>query len=180
MDLQEKIHNNTLELFNSFKTLNQVEVEFKPSEKVWSILECVEHVYLIAEIVLKVFVTPPVTEKTEDSPTELFGEQKLNKLLITNRAFKAPAPDFVSPKGRFANSADAMENINRIIGEIIQHINANTIEKETQTIKHPVLGEMTKVDWVHFMISHTNRHILQIEDLKTLPDFFAINLPKER
>lgn len=171
MNLQEKIQTNTTGLLNSFITLGQVEVVFKPSEKGWSILECVEHIFLIKEAVLKVLSTPAPIEKTENTKTELFGEQKLKMLLITNRAFKVPAPDFVCPKGRFVSSADAIQNINIIIEKIIQYINTNTIEQETHTIKHPVLGPMTKTDWIHFMVAHTNRHIIQIEELKKLQGF---------
>lgn len=177
MSLQENIQTNTLGLLNSFNTLNQAELEFKPTENTWSILECVEHVFLIGEAVLKVVETPPKTEKAENEKTELFGEEKLNKLLVINRAFKVPAPDFVCPKGRFTKSTDAIQDINFIINKIIHHINSNPIDLETITIKHPVLGAMTKIDWIHFMISHTNRHILQIEELKTLADFSALNSP---
>lgn len=171
MDLQEKIKTNTSGLFNSFNKLNQAELEFKPSENVWSILESVEHIFLIAEAVYKVISTLPGATTSDNDKYELFGEQKLNKLLITNRAFKVPAPEYVSPKGRFLNSTDAIHHIAIIIDKIIHHINSNTIDLETNTIKHPVLGAMTKVDWVHFMIAHTNRHVLQIEELKTLGDF---------
>lgn len=175
MDLQEKIQTNTLGLYSALNGLNQAQLDFKPSEKVWSILECVEHIFLIAEAVLKVISTPGPTEKTENAKTELFGEQKLNKLLITNRAFKVPAPDFVCPKGELTDGAGAIRNINDITNKIIDHINISEIEKETQTIKHPILGAMTKMDWLYFMVSHTNRHILQIEELKMLSDFPALN-----
>ncbi|MCE9538358.1 MAG: DinB family protein [Bacteroidetes bacterium] len=166
MGLLEKIQNNAEELLKSFHTLNQASLVFKPSEKAWSVLECVEHIFLINEAVLKVISTPAPIEKTENSKTELFGEQKLNMLLIANRAFKVPAPDFVCPKGSFPDSKAATQSINIIIDKIIQHITNNGIEQETHTIKHPVLGAMTKTDWIHFMIAHTNRHILQIEELQ--------------
>ena len=165
-NLQEKIKANTLEFLNSFNTLSQASVEFKPSEKAWSVLECAEHVFLIDEAVSKIIATPSSTEKTENTKTELFGEQKLNMLLVTNRAFKVPAPDYVTPKGRFVSVADVVKNINMVIDKIIDHINTNEIEHETQLIKHPMLGMMTKIDWIHFMIAHTNRHILQIEEVK--------------
>ena len=167
-NLQEKIQSNTLDLFNSFNSLSEANVRFKPSENRWSILECVEHIFLIAEAVSKVIATPLPTEKTENKKTELFGEQKLNTILVINRAFKVPAPDWVSPKGRFKNITESTQSINAIIDKIIHHIENNKIEQETHTIKHPVLGVMTKVDWIHFMIAHTNRHILQIEEVKKL------------
>ncbi|MBL7884376.1 MAG: hypothetical protein JNL69_09930, partial [Bacteroidia bacterium] len=50
--------------------------------------------------------------------------------------------------------------------KIISHIKLNAIENEKQTIQHPRLGEMTKLDWVHFLMAHTKRHVLQIEEIK--------------
>jgi|ERR1019366_9112855 uncharacterized damage-inducible protein DinB len=166
MILQEKIQDNTLVLFNSFNNLSQADVELKPSENVWSILEVLEHIFLINNAVLKVLTTLPPAEKTENMLSELFGEQKINKLLVINRSFKVAAPDFSNPKGSFKTTTDAKQNINSINDKIVNHINTNKIEQETHTIKHPILGEMTKVDWIHFMVSHTNRHILQIEEVK--------------
>ncbi len=166
MSLQEKIHANTLYLLKSFHTLSQEEVELKSSKDSWSILEILEHIFLINKAVLKVLATPPPTEKTENTLNELVGEQKINKLLIINRSFKVTAPDFSNPKSNFTTTTDASEKINSIIDKIVNHIDINKIEEETHTIKHPMLGEMTKVDWIHFMIAHTNRHILQIGEVK--------------
>jgi len=168
MTLQEKLQNNTIALFNVLNSLSQVQVEFKSSATSWSILECLEHLYLV-DIAVSKSITTPVAEKTENDKTELFGEGKLNHLLVNKRdALKVPAPDFVKPSGRFKNIEGAKQHINAIIDKIILYLDANPIEKETQTIKHHRLGEMTKVDWIHFLISHTNRHILQIEEVKKL------------
>ncbi len=158
-----------------FNTLSEAQLLYKPAENVWSILECLEHIYLINEAVLKVISAPSSPEeKPENDKTELFGEQKLHMLLVTNRAFKVIAPEYVTPKGRFIDKTSAIQNIDMTIDKIISHINGNPIEKETQTLKHPVLGAMTKVDWLHFLISHTNRHIFQITGINTHSDFPAI------
>ena len=171
--LQKKIQDNTLLLINSINAQSPAQAEFKPAENVWSILECAEHIFLVARSVSKIITAPPPIEKTENNKTELFSEQKLNILLVSNRTFKVPAPDYVSPKGDFVSIPGAVQNINSIIEKIIQHINSSDIEKDTQLIKHPLLDVMTKIDWIHFMIAHTNRHLLQIDELKAHPDFPA-------
>ena len=165
MTLQEKLKLNTDTLLNSFKTLTNEQIQFKPADTVWSISEIIEHIFLVDVGVAKVLTLPPEKGNTENNRTELFSDQKLNTLLV-NRSFKVPAPDFVSPKGRFANADDAAKNINIIIDKIIHHLDTNKIEEETHTIKHQVLGEMTKTDWVHFLIHHTNRHLMQLEEVK--------------
>ena len=167
MTLQDKIQANTIELHKSYTNLNDTDVKFKQSEDIWSVLEGLEHVFLINKAVYKVLTTPTLLEAIENKKTELFGEQKINKLLVINRSSKVGAPDFSKPTGSFKSIDVAKQNLNGINDKIINHINTNKIEEETITIKHPMLGEMTKVDWVHFMIAHTNRHILQIEEAKS-------------
>jgi len=165
MTLSEKLQANTIALFNTIDSLAQAEVEFKSSPDSWSILECVEHIFLVDKAVYKSIFTP-APETVENDKTELFGEGKLNHLLVTKRDFKVVAPVPVTPTNRFKTIEEAKQNINAIIDQIIDHISTHKIEEETHTIKHIRLGEMTKVDWIHFLISHTNRHILQIEAIK--------------
>lgn len=165
MTLQDKIQTNTTELHKSYSNLGDADVVFKQSESTWSILEGLEHIFLINKAVYKVLTTP--AKVIESAPVELFGEQKINNLLVINRGFKVVAPDFSKPTGSFISIDVAKQNLNGINDKIVEHINNNNIKEETITIKHPMLGEMTKVDWVHFMIAHTNRHILQIEEVKS-------------
>jgi hypothetical protein len=166
MTLQDKIQANTTELHKTYSDLSATDVVFKQSEDTWSILEGLEHIFLINKAVYKVLTTP--AKVIESAPVELFGEQKINKLLVINRGFKVGAPDFYKPTGSFISIDTAKQNLNGINNRILNHINTYKIEEETITIKHPMLGEMTKVDWVHFMIAHTNRHILQIEEIKSI------------
>ena len=167
MTLQEKLKANTVSLFNSFTTLTPAQVEFKPSSTSWSVLECVEHIFLVDEAISK-SISKVATEKIENDKTELLGEGKINHVLVNKREQKVQSPAFAVPMGRFKTIEEAKQNINATIDKIIHHIDTNKIEEETLTIKHPRLGEMTKMDWIHFLIHHTNRHILQIEDVKKL------------
>jgi hypothetical protein len=167
MTLQEKLLSNTTALFNSFDFLTQTQLDFKPAPTSWSILECLEHVFLVDVSVSRVIESP--AEKTENTKTELLGEGKLNHILVDKReTHKVVAPEFASPTGRFKTIEEAKQNINAVINKIIDHLNTHKIEEETQIINHFRLGEMTKTDWIHFLIHHTNRHIVQIEEVKKL------------
>ncbi|MGB3948214.1 MAG: DinB family protein [Bacteroidia bacterium] len=166
MNLSTKIEHNIKALFHSYASVTEEALNYKSAEKVWSILECLEHIYLIDKAVLVVLTTAESKYKTENNQTELFGEEKIKKLLVQGRSFKVPAPEYVQPKGEFTSSTIATQLINTVIENIKQHLATNTIEHETYTFKHPILGPMTKTDWVHFMIAHTERHLLQIEELK--------------
>ncbi|MEO6902067.1 MAG: DinB family protein [Bacteroidia bacterium] len=167
MTLQNKIEINATHFLDSFLLLTEEQLHHKPSLNAWSILECAEHVYLANCSVSKIICTPSLPEKVENQSVELFGEGKLNHLLVNKRAvLKIPAPDYVVPKGIFKTGHDLKKQFNDVINNIITQLDKTDLTKDTQTIKHFRLGEMTKTDWVNFMIAHTNRHLLQIEEIK--------------
>jgi uncharacterized damage-inducible protein DinB len=166
MTLQEKLIENTQTLLLAVKDVSDEKAQEKPSATSWNILECLEHIFLVDVGVSKT-LTVPAPEKIENNKTELFSSEKLNHILVNKRNdFKVPAPDFVSPKGKFASVAEATRSIEIIIEKIILHLNTNDISKETHTVTHPRLGEMTKTDWIHFLIAHTSRHVLQIKEIQ--------------
>ncbi len=173
MSLTDKIKANTAALHHSYNVLNDGQLHFKSAENCWSILECLEHIYLIDKAVLGALTASSNENMPGNEKTELFGEEKLNKLLVNGRAFKVPAPDYVKPKGQFTTLSEAAQHIDTITNKVIEYIASNPVEQETQTFKHPVLGQMTRTDWIHFLVSHTQRHIHQIEDLRANSNFPA-------
>ncbi len=172
-NLSDKIRVNTTALHQSYNGLNETQVHFKPAENCWSVLECLEHIYLINKAVMGAMTGITAENMPDNIKTELFGEEKLDKLLVKGRAFKVPAPDFVKPKGKFVNLSEASQHIDTVANRLIEHINSYPVEQDVRTYKHPILGYMTPMDWVHFMVSHTERHIHQIEDLKANAHFPA-------
>jgi DinB superfamily len=165
MNLVEKINQNTELLFASFLGLSNEQLIQKPNNKTWSVIENTEHIFLVDVGVSKVLTTNHQPKEKGQNKTELYGDSRLETLLV-NRSFKVTAPTFVSPQNRFSSAHDAEKSIRIIIDKIIWYIGNNDIASETITIKHAALGEMTKTDWVHFLIHHTYRHILQIEEAK--------------
>ncbi len=163
-NLANKKISNTHDLFQSFQSLTTEQLNHCPMPESWSILQNVEHVFLVDVGIAKILAMPASAD-ADSQATERYGDQKLNTML-TNRGYKVSAPDFVSPKGRLKTADEARQNINIIIDKITDHLKRHPIEHETQTFKHQFLGEMTKTDWVHFLIHHTSRHILQIEEIK--------------
>ncbi|MFY9308861.1 MAG: DinB family protein [Bacteroidia bacterium] len=166
INLSDKIKSNTAKLHESYNSLNEGQVRFKPADNCWSVLECLEHIYLIDKAVLAALTGITHENIPDNVRTELFGPEKLDKLLVKGRSFKVPAPDFVKPTGKFTNIADAAQHLDSVTKRVIEHINSYPVEQDVRTYKHPILGYMTPTDWVHFLVSHTERHIHQIEELK--------------
>ncbi len=165
--IQEKIKVTIDKLIDQITPLDQQELEYKPSLGSWNILECVEHIHLVNAGIVTV-LQKPAPESNENMVSELFGEGKLNHLLVTKREAKHVAPERVSPKGIFKDREEAEKAIHKDIHVILHLLNTKDFSQETFIIHHPRLGNMTKTDWLYFLIAHTERHIFQIEEIKAL------------
>ncbi len=165
MSLQEKIKVTTDKLTGLIDQSNPQELLYKPSVESWSVLECAEHIHLVNSGIAGILQTP-APETNENMLSELFGEGKLNHLLVTKRALKQPAPDSMLPRGIFKNAEDAKKAIHKDIHAILHLLNTKDFSQETFIIHHFRLGNMTKTDWIYFLIAHTERHLFQIEEIK--------------
>jgi hypothetical protein len=76
---------------------------------------------------------------------------------------KYNAPEIFLPPGRFVelNIVDRLAEIRNGLKEIISASNLD----EMISIKHPGLGSLTRIEWIYFLIHHSNRHARQIENL---------------
>lgn len=165
MSLSEKtktVISNLIDLINS---CSEEELHFKSTTDSWNILECAEHIYLVNTGVYRILQTPPLAS-SENTSSELHSEGKMNHILVTKRDIKRNAPQFVIPKGIFKTREEVKQAIDKDTNGIITILETTDISKETQTFAHPSIGEMTKTDWMHFLIAHTQRHLFQIQEIK--------------
>ena len=165
MSLQEKIKATIDKLIAFIDQSPLEELLYKPSVESWNILECAEHIHLANAGIERILQTP-APETNENMLSELFGEGKLNHLLVTKRTVKQPAPDNVVPAGIFTTGEKAKRAIQKDIHAILHLLDTKDFSQETFIIHHFRLGNMTKTDWIYFLIAHTERHLFQIAEIK--------------
>lgn len=165
--IQEKITATIDKLTDLINQSDQQELEYKATPDFWSILECAEHIHLVNSGIARI-LQKPAPETNENMVSELFGEGKMNHLLVTKREVKQVAPESVAPKGIFKTAEEAKKAIHKDIHVILHLLNTKDFSQETFIIHHPRLGNMTKTDWLYFLIAHTERHLYQIQEIKSL------------
>jgi hypothetical protein len=165
MSLQEKIRTTFYSLIDLLDASDDKELHFKSSPDSWNMLECTEHVCLVNRNVARILETPP-PPSYDNKQSELYSEGKLNHLLVTKRDVKRKSPDPVTPKGIFENAEEAKDMIYTDVERILNTLDQEDITSQTHTVSHHALGEMTKTDWLHFMLAHTQRHLMQMEEIK--------------
>ena len=78
---------------------------------------------------------------------------------------KYTAPSTVIPKGENKNKEallDALVQQREILKNMIRQMDLTLITE----FRHPVIGSMSRLEWVYFHIYHTERHVRQLRSLE--------------
>ncbi|POR14444.1 hypothetical protein BWK58_15435, partial [Flavobacterium columnare] len=158
----------TNEILNFINTTTEAERNFKKQEN-WNIPEILEHVYLTDQIIFSIISKPSSTISTQ---TEIVGNDKIREGLMDKRKEqKILAPEFLLPKGEFKEMTILTEVFINEREAFKIALKKGEVLVDNRVHKHPKIGDMTIVDWLNFMIHHTQRHIEQMKD--NLSDFRA-------
>lgn len=173
-DIDKLLHyyqKTTQDLKNSLHGLSEAQLHFNPGEGKWSIMQCFEHIILSEKMIFgmtKQELEKPIIPGDKDTLT-----QRDNEIVgsITNRSHKFQAPDMLQPTGQYQSTKDAWKDFLSIRKEITEYIKKANIENLRNHIsKHPT-GTADGYQNLLFIAAHTERHILQMEEVKTDSNF---------
>ncbi|MGK2860507.1 MAG: DinB family protein [Chitinophagaceae bacterium] len=158
-------------LINNVNGLSDAQLNWKPADSVWSVADCIEHIAL-AEKNLFDWSMGSLKEPADSARRNEVKQtdQSIIKM-ITDRSFKAKAPEDFIPGGQFGTAQDALKVF------IERRNNTQNFFKTTQEdlrnhfIAHPFLGTIDTYQMLLFLNGHTLRHTLQLEELKANPNF---------
>jgi len=157
----QTLDQNAAELFALLDTCIEKEINYS-EENSWSILQNLEHILLTEKTVVKL-LNHPLEKKSEKE--ELFGAEKLIKIIVKLRARQVKAPDFLQPKGEITSVEQFSKEFTLNRDHLKKGILSTEILIDNSVYPHPYLGEMTRRDWLHFIPAHTKRHVDQLADL---------------
>jgi hypothetical protein len=161
LDYITHLENDTAQFLQLIESLQPKQLELKPEDK-WSVLENLEHILLVEEICIKMLASPSVLIHEK---TERIGKEMLQRLIIDRREKKISAPEVLHPKGSITSIQKFKEVFIQQRKQLQTQIQQNQLIIDNRMYKHPFLGEMTVVDWLYFIPIHTNRHLIQIQEL---------------
>lgn len=128
----------------------------------WSVLQVLEHLLITEKYVLNLLSAP--SDKRAPAK-ELKGEEKLERILVDLRGRKVKAPDMLEPLGDVTDVGLFSNEFLQCRNQLVQSLEDGSIAVDERIHAHPVLGDMTVSDWLHFLISHARRHMEQIRDI---------------
>lgn len=148
------------EVIQAVKDLSDEELNKCVEEGKWSIMEVLEHLYLLERA-----VSYSILKQLENDQSEPATEKPIH--LAVNRKTKIQAPDYVSPTGRITTWEVMAEKLGKSRQGLLDAVvNVDEILLENKSFLHPVFGQLSLKQWVSFIGYHEKRHLEQINEIK--------------
>lgn len=145
--------------------LSQAQLAWRPSQEKWSILEVLDHL-TVAEPQywqwLQEGLKEPAGFARGDSPDEGFLWYGIDR---TERNKTAGARE---PKGQLTDAADGLKKFQKLRGAMLDYARSTNDDLRS----HGVQKSKTDLyQWFLMISSHSQRHILQIQEIKASPGY---------
>lgn len=183
------------QLLNAACGLSDAQMRYKARPERWSIAEIIEHLInaenaVFALVTQQVMKSPAPTElralvkeRIMKSPVPFDGEgtdgliikDQAVMLSTTNRSVRRfQAPEAVKPRGHWISKADLLKGFEESRERTIAYIETTADELRNFLADNWVIGVMDAYQWLLFLTAHSERHIAQIKEVKSNPNFPAI------
>ena len=158
-EIFDELKKTTDELVHLISSANEKELNEIPFDGSWSAAQVGEHLlksYGIVEILKN-----PQT-KTERLPGE---KAELLKSVFLNFNQKAKSAAAILPSDDFINKENLLSSLKKRIAEIKEVVQTKDLSEICESIAPPVFETMTKLEWLHLILYHTQRHNHQIKNI---------------
>lgn len=153
----------------SVEGLSEAQWNFKPAEDKWSVAQCAEHLAAAEPLLRGMIAEAMKKDLTEEMKATARQDEKIMKgLPDRSQKFKAPEP--LIPTNRYGSPAEAVAAFKKERAETIK-LASSGVDLRTHGDKNFLFGPLDAYGWFLFQSGHVERHTLQIEEVKSNPNF---------
>jgi hypothetical protein len=154
----------------SVEGLSEAQWNYKAAPEKWSIAQCAEHI-AAAESFIRGAVEGALTKPlAADQVPSAIVKDDLIQTMIVDRSRKFTAPEPLVPGGRFGSPAAAVEAFRKERAATLKLAQSDT-DLRAHAAQYPGFGMIDTYGWMIFLSGHSERHTLQIEEVKANPDY---------
>lgn len=166
------LHATRKMFLDSVAGLSDAQWTFKPSPNAWSIAECAEHIALSEDMLFNVATVKAMqTPATPEKAAELKGKDEMLLKMLPDRSKKAQAPEQLKPTGRWKTPREAVAAFKKSRDAHIAYLNKTGDDLRAHVLDHPAFGPLDGYQWLLLLSGHTERHTLQILEVKKAPGY---------
>ncbi|HVU55323.1 MAG TPA: DinB family protein [Puia sp.] len=162
-ELVNEIENTAGELLKVIAGFGQDVFNTVPFKDSWTPGQVVEHVSLSASGILK-------TVEGNTGPTERDPGQMVAPLrdAFLNFSVKMQSPDFIIPSDEPKDKASMMQSLKDTFAGLARVARTQDLLVTCLDFDMPMVGPMTRLEWISFAVVHTQRHIWQLKKIKAI------------
>ena len=158
----------------SVKGLSVAQLNWKADSTRWSVAQCAEHIALSEKLIWQwnssLMAAPATPEKKSD--VKITNEQLM--AAVVDRSRKGQAPEMLRPGGKFPSTDAAVATFTLRRDSTMNYIRTTNDDLHSHYGVHPAFGTLDCYAMLLMLAGHSERHTLQIDEVKATPGF-----PKE-
>lgn len=162
------LHGTSKMFLDSVAGLSPAQWNFKAGPDRWSIAECAEHI-AASEKFIFAYVEKIAHGPANASPEDMAKAKSKDEAVIKSvpdRSTKFQAPEPIRPRKMAADPQEYVEKFKAARLANIAYVEKTQDSLRDRVAPHPALGPLDAYQWILMMSAHTERHTLQILEVK--------------
>ena len=139
---------------------------FRPAENRWSIAECVEHLTVVENSVLKTIHQVLQTDPQPERQVEAQGKDQIILERVPARERRVMGPQEAQPQGRWPDFDELLREFEAARERSVRFSAVTQADLRSHFFPHPFLGPLDCYQWLLFLGAHCERHVRQMEEVQ--------------
>ena len=157
-------------LLGSVEGLSLEQVRFRAAEEQWSIADCIEHIALVENRVFT-SIQRVLGEAPPEIRPDVLGKVERMMRFVVDRSTKVKAPEPLVPRREWASFSEVVERFQAARSRTLQFAGETEADLHERFFPHIIFKDLDCYQWLVFLGLHAERHIRQLEEVKSNPGF---------
>ncbi len=162
------LHATRKQFLDAIEGLSEAQWNYKPNATTWSVAEVAEHIAISEETI------GGMVYKMVEGPAKQVDLKANDEAIMkgmVDRSKKFQAPEMLTPTHRWKNRGELTRDFKANRDKLIAYVDKTSDDLRHHSAPHPVFKEMDAYQWVLVISTHAERHMLQILEVKSNPNF---------
>ena len=166
------LHATRKMFLDSVAGLSPAQLSFKAAPDRWSIAECAEHITLSEDLIFNVATDRAMKTPMVKRDAAIYKkiDATMPKMLV-DRSQKVQAPEALKPSNKWKSMDDMLAEYKERRNRTIEWVEKSDADVRSHVLPHPVFKEIDAYEWILLLSGHSERHTLQILEVKADPNF---------
>ncbi|MFI5154097.1 MAG: DinB family protein [Chitinophagales bacterium] len=158
-------------LLKEIKGLSEAQMNFKPAPDKWNIATILDHIALSESELIDTLKARLALPANPAKRSEIKVSDTTISRVVTDRSDKSKSPPFLQPKGQTKNPEESVNAFLAQRKKNIEFIMTSQDDFRNHFGGHRLMGTIDAYQSYLLISAHSMRHVLQIEEVKSDPNF---------